>query len=167
MLCHIPVLDERVRPERIGFDIVETSDDLFSDSELDLNAIRSSIVSASKANLKDYLDANERSSRERVDKFISLRAPRYRPILGRIDPRKLNVDPEISDRDLDLLLHKQLAEIEGSLISEGHEVMNFGISETPAQYQNRLQKYLGKVDDIKKVRSRKLCLPPQNNSRYP
>ncbi|CAB5706957.1 Uncharacterised protein [Delftia tsuruhatensis] len=150
--CYVtsPFLDERVRPERIGFDIVETSDDLFSDSELDLNAIRSSIVSASKANLKDYLDANERSSRERVDKFISLRAPRYRPILGRIDPRKLNVDPEISDRDLDLLLHKQLAEIEGSLISEGHEVMNFGISETPAQYQNRLQKYLGKVDDIKK-----------------
>jgi hypothetical protein len=47
-------------------------------------------------------------------------------------------------------LHKQLSEIEGSLLSEGHEVMNFGKDESPEQYRARLASYLGKVDDIKK-----------------
>lgn len=63
---------------------------------------------------------------------------------------KLDVDPNITDKELDLLLHKQLAEIEGSIASEGHEVMNFGMHETPDQYRSRLASYLGKVDDLKK-----------------
>lgn len=150
--CYVtsPFLDSRVRPERIGFDIIEMSNDLFSESDLDLNEIRAAVVEASAKNLRIHLETNEKSSKDRVDKFVSQRAPRYRPILGRIDSSKLNVDPEISDKDLDILLHKQLADIEGTLITEGHEVMNFGRGETPEQYQARLQKYLEKVDDIKK-----------------
>jgi hypothetical protein len=150
--CYVtsPFLDQHVRPERIGFDIAEISDDLFSDSELGLSQIRSAIVAASSLQLRGHLEANERSGRERVEKFVSQRAPRYRPILNRIDAAKLSVDPEITDKELELLLHKQLAEIEGSLLSEGHEVMNFGKDETPAQYQARLKNYLEKVDDIKK-----------------
>lgn len=150
--CYVtsPFLDQHVRPERIGFDIAEISDDLFSGTELGLSEIRNEIIAASSAQLGEYLKANERLGRERVEKFVAQRAPRYRPILSRIDAAKLSVDPEISDKELELLLHKQLAEIEGSLLSEGHEVMNFGKDETPAQYQARLKNYLEKVDDIKK-----------------
>lgn len=150
--CYVtsPFLDSRVRPERIGFDIEEISDDLFSDSELSLHDIKSSIISASNKHLAGYLQENQRAGRERVERFVSQRAPRYRPILSRIAEDKLSVDPEISDKDLDLILHKQLSEIESSLLSEGHEVMNFGKDESPAQYQARLTSYLSKVDDIKK-----------------
>ena len=88
--------------------------------------------------------------RKRVENYASHKAPRYRPILGRISEDTLNVDPNISDKELETLLHKQLSEIEGSLLSEGHEVMNFGTDESPAQYRARLANYLAKVDDIKK-----------------
>ena len=62
----------------------------------------------------------------------------------------MNVDPNISDKDLDLLLHKQLSEFEGTILSEGHELMNFGSDESPEDYRARLATYLVKVDDIKK-----------------
>lgn len=149
--CYVtsPFLDLHVRPERIGFDIEEISDDLFSDTELSLNEIRGAVISSSSQHLEGYLTENQKAGRERVEKFVAQQAPRYRPILGRISDEKLRVDPEISDKDLDLLLHKQLSEIESTLLTEGHEVMNFGKDETPAQYQERLANYLDKLSDIK------------------
>ena len=50
----------------------------------------------------------------------------------------------------DLFLHKQLSETKGTILSEGHELMNFGIDETPEDYRARVTAYLVKVDDIKK-----------------
>lgn len=150
--CYVtsPFLDEHVRPERIGFDIEAMSDSLFSETELSLAEIRSEVIAASCEHLQAYLQESQRAGRERVEKFVANSAPRYRPILKRIDEAKLSVDPDISDKDLDLLLHKQLSEIEGSLISEGNAIMTFGAGESPAQYKARLDGYLAKVDDIKK-----------------
>ncbi|MEZ7782653.1 ATP-binding protein [Cupriavidus gilardii] len=150
--CYVtsPFLDQHVRPERIGFDIEEIADDLFSATEATLGDIRNAVLAASYKQLETYLQESQRAGRERVETFVAHRAPRYRPILGRIDQARLNVDPDISDKELDLLLHKQLAEIESSLLSEGHEVMNFDSDESPLQYQERLTEYLKKADDIKK-----------------
>ncbi|WP_434559643.1 ATP-binding protein [Pseudomonas sp. R1-6] len=150
--CYVtsPFLDQNVRPERIGFDIEELSDDLFSETEVSLSDIRRAVIASSSGYLEGYLQEIRKTGRERVEKFVSVRAPRYRPILRRIDEEKLSVDPDISDKDLDLLLHKQLSEIENALLSEGHDVMSFGSGETTAQYQERLVSYLEKADDIKK-----------------
>jgi hypothetical protein len=150
--CYVtsPFLDQHVRPERIGFDINEMSDSLFSETDLSLKDIRDAVIGSAGTYLEGYLKESKKAGRERVEDYASHRAPRYRPILGRISEDALNVDPSISDKDLELLLHKQLSEIEGSLLSEGHEVMNFGIDESPAQYRARLASYLAKVDDIKK-----------------
>jgi hypothetical protein len=150
--CYLtsPFLDQHVRPERIGFDIAEISDDLFATTDLSVTDIRNGVLDSSKAFLGRYLQESQAAGRERVEKFVSQRAPRYRPILGRISDEKLSVDPSISDRDLDLLLHKQLSEIEGSLITEGHAIMTVGLGETPEGYLVRLNQYLSKVEDIKK-----------------
>jgi len=150
--CYItsPFLDQHVRPERIGFDIEEISDDLFAATELSLTDIRAAVLDSSKEFLAAYLQDSRAAGRERVEKFVSQRAPRYRPILARISEEKLSVDPSISDRDLELMLHKQLAEIEGSLITEGHAIMTVGSGETAERYLARLNEYLSKVDDIKK-----------------
>jgi hypothetical protein len=145
-----PFLDQHVRPERIGFDIEEISDDLFAETELSLSDIRAAVLGSSKDFLANYLHESRTAGRERVEKFVSQRAPRYRPILARISEEKLSVDPSISDKDLDLLLHKQLAEIEGSLITEGHAIMTVGSGETTQSYLVRLNEYLSKVEDIKK-----------------
>jgi hypothetical protein len=143
-------LDQHVRPERIGFDIEEMSDDLFSETELNLTEIRDAVIASSSKHLEAYLQESKKAGRQRVENFVSHRAPRYRPILARISDDKLSVDPDISDKDLDLILHKQLSEIEGSLLSEGHEVMNFGRDESHVQYYARLASYLEKADEIKK-----------------
>ncbi|CAM4062104.1 hypothetical protein BOBR111200_23610 [Bordetella bronchialis] len=145
-----PFLDQHVRAERIGLDIDEISADLFEATDLGLADIRSAVLESSKSFLAHYLKESRVAGRERVDRFVAQRAPRYRPILGRIDDEKLSVDPSISDKDLDLFLHKQLSEIEGSLLAEGHSIMNFGADETPETYLKRLNEYLSKADDIKK-----------------
>ncbi len=43
-----PFLDQHVRPERIGFDIEEISDDLFAATELSLTDIRTAVLESSK-----------------------------------------------------------------------------------------------------------------------
>ena len=150
--CYVtsPFLDRNVRAQRIGFDIKEMSDELFADTDISLGDIRAGVLKDIGEYLSGYLKDNLEASRERVQIYTSQKAPRYRPILSRIAEEKLNVDPNISDRDLELLLHKQLSELEGTILSEGHELMNFGIDESPEQYRTRLAAYLDKVDDIKK-----------------
>ena len=150
--CYVtsPFLDEHVRSGRFGFDIEEMSDDLFSATDLSLSEIRNAVLSRSSKHLEKYLEENKKSGRERVEKFVAQRAPRYRPILSRISDDELSIDPGISDKDLDLMLHKQLSEIEGQLLSKGHHIMAAGKDEDPEDYNNRLGSYLKIVDDIKK-----------------
>lgn len=144
-----PFLDQNVRPERIGFDIEEISDDLFAATELSLTDIRTAVLESSKEFLAKYLQESRAAGRERVEKFVAQRAPRYRPILARISEEKLSVDPSISDKELDLLLHKQLSEIESSLLIEGHDIMTVESGETTEGYRIRLNEYLSKVEAVK------------------
>lgn len=144
-----PFLDQHVRPERIGFDIEEITDDLFAATDLSLNDIRTAVLESSRNFLAEYLRESRAAGRERVEKFVSERAPRYRPILARMSEEKLSVDPSISDRDLELLLHKQLSEIESSLLIEGHTIMTVGSGETVEVYRARLNDYLSKVEAVK------------------
>ena len=150
--CYVtsPFLDLNVRPERIGFDIAEFAEGLFEDSEITLTNIRDAVLARANRLLESQLGESRSAGRERVEKFVSSKAPRYRPILPRISQDRLSVDPGISDRDLDLLLHKQLAEFEGELLAEGHGVMQFALGETPEQYRTRLESYITKADDLKK-----------------
>jgi hypothetical protein len=143
-------LDERARPERFGFDINELNEGLFSETELSLHDIRQGVETSIAEHLKGYLDEKKKAGRDRVERFTSHKAPRYRPILSRIADGVLDVDPSMTDKDLDMLLHKQLLDIESKLLSEGHELMNFGVEESTDQYRARLAAYLESVDDIKK-----------------
>jgi len=96
------------------------------------------------------LDENKKLGRERVEKFVSSKAPRYRPILKRIPEEKLQIDPNISDKELESILHKHLSEIEGELLAEGCNIMAPTGDETLTEYEERLRKYLDTVEDIKK-----------------
>ena len=79
---------------------------------------------------------------EKVQQFVSQRAPRYRPILSRISEAQLNIDPEISDKELDLALHRHFASIESELLAEGHDLMAENPSETIDEYTLKLEAYL-------------------------
>ncbi|RLB88583.1 MAG: ATP-binding protein [Deltaproteobacteria bacterium] len=151
--CYVtsPFLDETVRSERTDFDIVEDAGDLFAQTEISFYDIREAVIGKIKMHLSEYLQENKERARERIEKFVSHRAPRYRPILGRIPEDRLhNIDPDISDKELELTLHKHLAEIEEELLDEGHEIINIKEGEKFEDYKKRLEEYLKKAEDIKK-----------------
>lgn len=150
--CYVcsPLLDERVRSERTSFDIEEEPLEMFTSGEVSQREIREAVIERATAFLSDYLKEKHRLSKERVENFVSRKAPRYRPILARIPEEQLVVDPEISDRDLDLVLHKHLADIESKLLSDGHDVMHPQPQESFPDYRARLEAYLQTAADIKR-----------------
>ena len=56
-------------------------------------------------------------SRARVEAFVANRAPRYKPVMNRLPQDGMDIDPAISDKDLDLALHLQLAAFERELLA--------------------------------------------------
>lgn len=150
--CYVtsPFLDETVRSERTDFDIMENPGELFKQTDISFGEIRDAVIERASVHLSKYLEENKAKAKDRVESFVSQKAPRYRPILGRIPEDKLIVDPNISDKELELTLHKQLAEIEEQLLAAGHDVMNPKEGEEFYEYQKRLQEYLRTAEDIKK-----------------
>jgi hypothetical protein len=144
-------LDQCARPERTGFEIIDSNEGFLVDSEIiSLNDIRDAVIDRAKAQLSEYLEESLRRSKLKVRNFVSSKAPRYRSILGRIPEEEINVDPDISDKDLELVLHKQLAIIERELISEGHDILAQIMTPPNDQYREKLGLYLAKAEEIKK-----------------
>jgi hypothetical protein len=145
-----PYLDASVRPERTGFEIPDASDEEIIDpDELSMAEIRAEVLAEVKKYLHENLDEVLKAGRARVEDFVAKKAPRYRPILGRLSSDKLGVDPGIGDKDLELQLHRHLADIEAELIEEGQEVLQ-GQYMQGEEYSEKLRDYLEKVDDVKK-----------------
>lgn len=143
-------LDEKVRSERTSFDIDEKPMQLFAETEISLEDIREAVTTRAADHLSEYLNANRERGKERLQNFVSHRAPRYRPILSRVPEDQKIIDPDISDKDLDLLLHKHLSTFERQLLVDGHDLMRPEYDEKIDQYSERLKEYLGRVDDLKK-----------------
>ena len=114
-------LDEHVLPERTEFNIAENVEGRTSDFEVSLSEIRESVVTRTKEYLSYCLQENMKAGRERVNSFVAQKAPRYRSIMSHMDEKDLVVDPQISDKDLELHLHRQYYDAEKSLLEVGHE----------------------------------------------
>ncbi|MFD6660828.1 ATP-binding protein [Micromonospora chalcea] len=143
-------LDENVRSERTGFDIPEETEGTILAGELGMAEIRTTVLRAAEEYLGDLLNESKQAGRARVESFVNHKAPRYRPVLRHLDQNKLCVSPEISERELELLLHRQLWDLETELLAEGQEVLRAELLDDSAEQQERLREYLEKVDDVKK-----------------
>ncbi len=141
-------LNDHVRSERTSFDITEGVEDLFN--EITFKEIREAVLKQAKIYLNDVLSENIAAGRKRVDEFIDNQAPRYRPITNYVDEEFLIVDPEKSEKELELHLHAQWYEIERQLVCEGHDIMRPNNEEQAEEYKKRLSAYLQKAEDIKK-----------------
>lgn len=142
-------LDENVRPERTQFEIPETPDGLVADGEPSMSEIRTGVLESIEKHLQESLDEVRRAGRERVENFVNTKSPRYRPILQHIDDKKLSVDPSVGDKDLEIELHRQLADLEGELLVEGQRVLDPTLVRDQ-DYDKRLNAYLARVEDVKK-----------------
>jgi hypothetical protein len=143
-------LDSHVRSDRTALTIDENREGWTTEGEISMNDIRKAVLEAVEAYLSPLLEENKRVSKERVDCFIKGRAPRYLPIIARIPADRLNVDPNMSDRDLEGLLHRQLSDYESRMMADGHDIMTPKGMENPEDYRKRLDNYLEMVEDIKK-----------------
>jgi hypothetical protein len=149
--CYVtsPYLDESVRPERIGFDIPETEEELFSQDVPAMSEIETGIIDAATRYLNKYLQDLRNAGRKRVEGYVQNKAIRYRSILRYLSEADFWVDPDISDKELESRLHDKWYEVEKSLLEDGHDVLKFVSNETRAEYERRIEKYKQKVEAIK------------------
>ncbi len=144
-----PFLDERAFEQRIGFNIEDEVDGLFEKTDVSFKNIRDAVLPKIQDFLGTSLDENIKAGKQRVDEFIAKVAPRYRPMLSHIPEAQLAVDPKISDKDLDMTLHRHVFQVEQKLLEDGHEIMIPKAGETETAYSKRLEKYLQTAADLK------------------
>nr|WP_311456457.1 hypothetical protein [uncultured Capnocytophaga sp.] len=150
-LCFVTssFLNDNVNPERLGFNIPETSNNgLYDKEEITFTEIREKTIEKVKNYLEPFLKENKVNSLDRVKNFVDTKAPRYKPILNRISEEDKIVDPNISDKDLEIKLHNHLANIESELIEEGHNILIPSV-ENEKNYTQKIEDYLSKVSVIK------------------
>ncbi len=143
-------LTEKVTPERVGFNIAETVEGLFADDEISFVEIRDNALKIITEYLDQYLTENKQIGIKRLTDFVDTKAPRYRPILGRLSDSDKIVDPNISDKDLDIKLHLHLMLFESQLLIEGHDLMVPNGIEDKEDYSKRIDEYLSKASDLKR-----------------
>lgn len=151
-VCYVSakILNESARPERTGFNLAGDVGELFADTEISWEDIRTAVAGRAAIQLAPYLELLKQKASERIHAFVSTQAPRYRPIVARIPAEALMIDPDISDKDLDMLLHRHLADIENKMLADGHDLMKVREDESSNDYRGRLNAYLKTAEDIKK-----------------
>lgn len=141
-------LDTHVRADRTAFDLAERPPGSALDESLSLNEIRAAVLQEIEQLLSESLRAAREAGRARVSDFVSNQAPRYRPVLARLEALGVTVDPSIKDQDLELLLHRNLQKLEAEAVAEGQAVFAEADSTPPEVHQERLNKYLETLTEI-------------------
>lgn len=139
-------LTEHVSSERLDFNIPEDGESMFED-DLSFSKIRTEAIKHIQEHLSPYLKKNKDAGKKRLRDFIDTKAPRYRALLKRLPEEEQVIDPNITDKDLDLFLYKKLAIMECETITTGHELTN--TSEDIKDYEKKLRVYLEKAADLK------------------
>lgn len=144
-----PYLTEHVSPERLKFDISEKLDNsVLSNVELSFEEIRKGVIESVTRFLSNYLDENLQRTEERIRDFVNSQEPRYRSIVKYLSTQDKAFNPNISDKELDLKLHKRLREVEASLIEQGHDLLS-NPSLSGEELREKLAQYLQTSSDSK------------------
>lgn len=141
-------LDDRVRADRTAFDISDRIAGQPLVDDLSLDDIREAVLEEVGTILKGPLESAREQGRQRVHDFVTKRAPRYRPVLAKIEERGIAVDPSVKDQDLELLLHRHLQKIESEALVQGQEIFAEADDEPAEDYAERLAAYLSTVSEI-------------------
>lgn len=141
-------LDERVRSDRTAFDVIERAAGGQLTDEISLDDIREAALKEIATILSDPLALAREQGKQRVHDFVTRRAPRYRPVLAKIEEREISVDPSVKDQDLELQLHRHLRAIEAEALVQGQEVFAEVDGEPGEGSAERLAAYVATVSEI-------------------
>lgn len=149
-VCYLSAdfLDANVRADRTAFDISDRVPGETLESNIALDDIRTAVLAEIERILANSLASAREEGRSRVNDFVSRQAPRYRPVLARLEQLGVTVDPSIKDNELELLLHRNLQKLEANAIAEGQAVFAQDGAANPEGYQEQLQAYLETVTEI-------------------
>ena len=143
-------LTEKVNAERTGFALAKDDSDAFASAEPTQKEIESKAIEKISDYLESYLKENRELGRQKVVDFVNREAPKYKPILNQIPESELYVDPQITPKELDLKMHKHLAELEAKSIELQHNLELPQNLNDPTEYERQLQECLSVVSDLKK-----------------
>ncbi|WP_245288594.1 hypothetical protein [Bartonella henselae] len=148
--CYVssPFLDERVRSERIGFDIEENTEGLFEEIEISFDMIQKAIFPKIQKHLDKELKQNIQNSKKIIEKFVAEKAPRYRTVLKHLTENDYIASPSSSDQTLEILLHKHLTKLEEKALKEGHDILQAEQNENCEEYLNKVSAYVETVNDL-------------------
>nr|CBI79602.1 conserved hypothetical protein [Bartonella sp. AR 15-3] len=149
--CYVssPFLDERVRSERIGFDIEKNTEGLFKNVEISFDMIRKAIFPKIQKYLSKELEKNIQDSKKIIENFTH-KVPRYRSILKYLTDDDYIISPTINDEKLEVHLHECFARLEKEILKEGYNILAVQQGENPERYTARINKYVNAVGDLKK-----------------
>lgn len=141
-------LDDHVRSDRTDFDLPERVPGGALIDEPSLDDIRKGVFAEIAQSLAEPLASAQQAGLERIHHYVSTKAPKYRPLLKRIESRGMTIDPLIKDQELEIELHRRSQEIEADLLAEGQVVFTESAGEKPEGYDERLAEYLETVKDL-------------------
>ncbi len=146
-----PYLDEHVRAERTEFDFDDSSsDELFSvKHEVTLQQIRDAALKLIERHLASQTACNITKTKQRIQDFVDKDAPQYKSVIKRLEKRGRPISPDISNKDLHLLLHKELIDLEQEFITAGHEIMTPKVDESAEVYKRKIEEYVTKMVEVK------------------
>ena len=141
-------LDEHVRADRTAFDLDERVAGEAILDDISLDDIRAAVLAEVERLLTEPLAMARDEGKARVADFVSKRAPRYRPVLSRLETLGVTVDPTIKDQDLELLLHRNLQKLEADALAQTQTVIAEVGSLPFEDYKESLTRYLDTINDI-------------------
>ena len=142
-------LNENVSPERLQFTIEEDPGTINFSDVIYMSEIRGVILPKIRDYLEPYLTVKRQQAKERIDDFVANQSPRYRSVVHRMTDEEKDIDPEISDRALELKLHDKLYQLEKETISEGYKLMSHPDVDDMDDYKLRLDKYMQSAAELK------------------
>jgi hypothetical protein len=141
-------LNEHVRPERTDFDIAEEMQELWQD-KLSFSALRRFVYEQCGKHLEPFTTEVKQLSRQRVEEFVTNKAPMYRTVLKYANGKIDRIDPKADDRELDLKLYQIYQGIEYDLREEGASLLSPKDDEEYDTYWQRVEEYFAKAQDVK------------------
>lgn len=142
-------LDQRVHPERTDIEMEEETNGLFSDSEVSRADLRKALKPMVEEYLGETLLRNIAAGRERIGTYIENVAPQYLPIVKTFPIESMVVDPNISNAQLEKILHNKKYEVEQNLLEKGEKLLNPDMSDNYDDYKDRVNDYLRELDQVK------------------
>ena len=142
-------LNENVSPERLQFTIEENPGAISFPDVIYMSEIRGAVLPKIREYLAPFLTVKRQQAKERIDNFVANQSPRYRSVVHRMTDEEKDIDPEISDKALELKLHDKLYQLEKETISEGYELMSHLDYDDLDDYKQRLDKYMQSAAELK------------------